>query len=215
MALLFDGKRKEGKKGKKTKRERERERERESMHRIVHSFTDGNLGEPFASSAVVSHPEVAEIIRQTRSYAARRGLKSTNNTSAAAVKLQTLALEHATIIGESSCSAFVIRKLLKLKMRRNRQAQMGQNAHLANLLFDADGNFLGRNGQGSQSLDRGPSEDEGNEAKESMEPFEATQMAALMPQSTEETLAYLPTLARFELSELTEAVRIVIDDGMA
>ena len=181
------------------------------MHRVVHSITDGDLGEPFRSATVVSFPDVAALIRKTQDFSARRGASSSNNTAEKAAKIQNDALKHAALIEQSSASSRVFRRLLVLKCRRRRDQNIGMNAHLLNVQVDDEGNVIP-----NSNSDHAPSDNGQGEAETAtMMPFEALQLATLVPQSVDEALAYLPTLRRFELADVNEAVKMVIEDGLS
>uniref|UniRef100_A0A0A9XS09 DNA-directed RNA polymerase II subunit RPB4 n=1 Tax=Lygus hesperus TaxID=30085 RepID=A0A0A9XS09_LYGHE len=134
--------------------------------------------------------------------------------------------EQLEILQEGCASEVVVHELRSRRLRlREENVNTVNNAHLATIMVDANGNVIlpSNNGDNGNSENvrnttinnnniRGANDntnESANRHKEKMKPFEVIALCSLTPHTAEEAIVLLPSLSRFETSDVQDILSIM------
>jgi hypothetical protein len=153
------------------------------MWQTADDLADGNIGRVHADAVPVSFAEVHQILTQKIQDSKRRSQKIDESTAALFQK----ALNHALLIQDSTANEDDLQKVRELVVHRK---------YLQSASTALSG-FMPRGGEGPLDLST------------TMKPWEAMQLAMLLPQSLDEALHLIPSLRNYEEMDVISALEIL------
>ncbi|ORC90094.1 uncharacterized protein TM35_000091440 [Trypanosoma theileri] len=158
------------------------------------NYVEGDLGAVFNQAEPLTLPVVVQLLR------GRRDTGDDTDAENPAMALIERTRGQVEMMQETCADEHSVRRVLRMRLRLRDEGETGfANAHLANFVLDAEGNVTGV---------RGPAGENGDEALRTarLRPFEVVALATLRPKTVEEALVLLPSLSRYDLSDLNLAL---------
>ncbi|EAN89635.1 hypothetical protein C3747_96g82 [Trypanosoma cruzi] len=159
------------------------------------NYVEGDLGPVFSQAEPLTLPVVVQLLRGRQNTDEDSGLESP------AMVLIERIREQVEMMQETCADEQSVQHLMKMKLRLRGESETGfANAHLANFILDSNGNVTGMR----EAAEDG--EIHGTLKTARMKPFEVVSLGTLCPKSVEEALVLVPSLARYEPSDLNLAL---------
>lgn len=165
------------------------------------SYVEGNLGPVFSDAEPLSLPIVASILREKR-------IGAEEHEKASGVIIEACR-EAVDILQEDCASEDMVHLLNAKRLRLRSDGNTALNAHLAGLEVDENGfAVLSSNGGGAAATAHDAS---GGAAPrlQRLKPFEVIGLTTLRPATVAEAVELIPSLYRFEDTELENVLVIV------
>lgn len=156
------------------------------------NYAEGDLGPIFASAVPLTLPVVSQLLRKRR--------EGGEDSDKARALLQSC-YEQTDIMQEACVSEQVSVALRALRLCLRTDGGGSVNAHLANLIIDAEGNAVFPTTEEAATPAAA--------GKGKLKEFEVVALSTLVPKSVEEALALIPSLYRYDPGDLHEAIAIL------
>lgn len=163
-------------------------------------LAEGRLGRLFDEAEALTLPSV-KLLLYEKMEDMRRRVKAYETSPAyhAMLKTKDITEELQDFCASESEVQRIRKRLLRLKGAGGADVQ---NAHLANLRVDEEGNII---------MDEAHAEDIPAVTRQPLRAFEAVQLATLVPQSVAEAIALIPSLAFYDEEDLDDVVQILLN----
>ncbi|RNF12934.1 DNA-directed RNA polymerase [Trypanosoma conorhini] len=159
------------------------------------NYVEGDLGPVFSQAEPLTLPVVVQLLRGRRDAGDDAGLESP------AMTLIERTREQVELMQETCADEQSVQQVMKMKLRLRDEGETGlANSHLANFILDSEGNVTGMRDPAEDADDHGALK------TARMRPFEVVALGTLCPKTVEEALVLVPSLARYEPSDLNLAL---------
>nr|CCC89887.1 conserved hypothetical protein [Trypanosoma congolense IL3000] len=158
------------------------------------NYVDGDLGPVFSNAEPLTLPVVVQLLRDRRD--------AVFDEPGSGLLEHTL--KQVELMQETCADEMNVQRVGEMRLRLRVDGNYGcTNAHLGNFSFDRDGNITGvPEGDLNNDVDGDFSASEAQR----MKAFEVVALATLRPKTVDEAVVLVPSLARFEPSELGSAL---------
>lgn len=167
------------------------------MQQQQYNLVEGRLGHVFDNAEVLTVPSVKQLLYE-KLEDTRRRVKAYETSQAYQIMQQT---KKATEELQDFCAADSdVAKIRKRQLRLRASDAASSNAFLAGLRTDSEGNIVSNGAEDAAPID----------ARQTLRPFEAVQLATLVPQSVDEAVALIPSLGIYDEEDLLDVLNILM-----
>lgn len=160
------------------------------------NYVEGDLGFVFSQSVPLTLPIVAQFLHDKYDDA--------DENDRAKALIQSCR-EQVDVLQDGCANEQAVHELRGMRLRVRVHGGDAVNAHLANMVVDAEGNIVASSAAHARH-DASSFDGDATIRRERLKPFEVVALSTLLPKTAEEAMVLVPSLVRFEAADIQDAI---------